>query len=212
MINLPILFESSRLLVTQRKEMMEVFTGLETKNRYAVQTESGQDAFFVAELGEGAGAFFARFFLKNRRPFKMNIMNPTGGVELFLHRPWTWFFSKLHISDAQGNLIGTIQQRFKIIGRLFDVHDSLGRTQMTIEGPLFRPWTFKVIKGGVESGLISKKWSGLLKESFTDADNFGVEFGSNFSNDERALTLAATFLIDFLYFENSSPLQTCVLW
>ena len=68
MVDLPALAKSSRLQVTQRKEMIEVFSGIETKNRYAVQTEDGHDALFVAELGEGAGAFFARFFLKIGAP------------------------------------------------------------------------------------------------------------------------------------------------
>ena len=44
--------------------------------------------------------------------------------------------------------------------------------------------------------------SGLMKEAFTDADTFGVQFGPSMPENHRALILAATFLIDFLYFED----------
>ena len=43
---------------------------------------------------------------------------------------------------------------------------------------------------------------GVMREMFTDADTFGVEFGPQMSPELRTLTLAATFLIDFLYFED----------
>jgi len=62
---------------------------------------------------------------------------------------------------------------------------------------------FLVEKSGSRVGEIKKKWSGLLKELFTDADNFGVSFPSGASAKEKALILGATFLIDFLYFESS---------
>jgi hypothetical protein len=37
---------------------------------------------------------------------------------------------------------------------------------------------FKVLSpdGSTEVGKISKQWSGLLREAFTDADNFGISF------------------------------------
>ena len=41
-----------------------------------------------------------------------------------------------------------------------------------------------------------------MKEAFTDADTFGVEFGHMMAPNLRPLVLGATFLIDFLYFEN----------
>jgi len=51
--------------------------------------------------------------------------------------------------------------------------------------------------GEQEIGRISKKWSGLLAEAFTDADTFGVEFGPAMAPPLCALVLAATFLIEF---------------
>jgi len=50
----------------------------------------------------------------------------------------------------------------------------------------------------------TKKWSGLLKEGFTDADNFGVMFPKEWESKLKALFLGAVFLIDFVHFENKS--------
>ncbi len=202
MSNLPVLASAPSLVVKQQKEMLEVFTNFETKNRYLIQLPNGQPAFYAAEAGEGAGAFFARTFLKSSRPFTMQLMDPQGQPALTLRRPWTWFFSELHVTDAHGQPIGSLHQKFKLFGRLFEVSDTSGQVFAQIQGPFFRPWTFKVIVQGHEVGQISKQWGGLMKEAFTDADTFGVQFDPNMPANHRALILAATFLIDFLYFED----------
>lgn len=204
MSNLPVLAQTPSLVVKQQKEMLEVFTSFESKNRYLVQLPDGQPAFYAAEVGEGAGAFFMRSFLKNSRPFTMQLLDPHGNINLSLKRPWTWFFSEMHVTDAQGQVVGSLHQKFKFFGRLFEVADASGQVVAEIQGPMFRPWTFKVIVAGHEVGQISKKWSGLLKEAFTDADTFGVQFGPSMPPNHRALVLAATFLIDFLYFEDNN--------
>ncbi|MFL2928006.1 MAG: phospholipid scramblase-related protein, partial [Opitutales bacterium] len=62
-------------------------------------------------------------------------------------------------------------------------------------------WTFFIKNNGTEYGKITKKWSGLLKESFTEADNFGVVFPEEWDVKVKALFLGAVFLIDFVHFE-----------
>lgn len=202
MSNLPVLANTPSLVVKQKKEMLEVFTNFETKNQYVVLTPEGAEAFYVAEVGSGAGEFLSRAFLKNSRPFTMNVMSPQGAVDLILRRPWTWFFSELNVTDGHGQPIGAIQQRFKFFGRLFEVLDANGQKVCEIQGPFFKPWTFNVSVQAQQVGQISKKWGGLMKEAFTDADTFGVQFGPSMPHNHRALILAATFLIDFLYFED----------
>ena len=44
-------------------------------------------------------------------------------------------------------------------------------------------------------GQISKQWSGLAKELFTDADNFGVTFPIDMDVKTKATILGAVFLI-----------------
>lgn len=49
--------------------------------------------------------------------------------------------------------------------------------------------------GAVEVGRISKQWSGLLKEAFTDTDNFGISFPMDLDVKMKAVLLGALFLI-----------------
>lgn len=49
--------------------------------------------------------------------------------------------------------------------------------------------------GSTKVGKISKQWTGLVKEYFTDADNFGVSFPMDLDVRMKAVTLAACFLI-----------------
>ena len=69
---------------------------------------------------------------------------------------------------------------------------------------MFRIWTFKLMFQGNEVGRISKKWGGMLKEMFTDADIFGVECQPHVPVEVRRMLLVATFLIDFTCFENNT--------
>lgn len=44
-------------------------------------------------------------------------------------------------------------------------------------------------------GRISKQWSGLLKEVFTDTDNFGIQFPLDLDVKMKAVLMGACFLI-----------------
>ena len=57
--------------------------------------------------------------------------------------------------------------------------------------------------GETEVGKITKQWSGLGKEAFTDAENFGVSFPIDLDVKMKATLLGALFLIDFMFFEKA---------
>lgn len=199
--NLPALVHAPSLVVQQRKEMLEVFTDFETANRYTIADPSGQTVMHAAETGSGGMAFITRSFLKTKRPFTMQLVDPTGRLVFTLQRPWNWFFSELHVHDESGQKLGWIDQRWAFFARKFTIYGPANEELAELHGPFFRPWTFRINVGGAEVGAIKKQWSGLLKEAFTDADTFGLELGPSMNPQLRALVLAATFLIDFLYFE-----------
>jgi hypothetical protein len=50
---------------------------------------------------------------------------------------------------------------------------------------------------------VCDRWGGLIKELYTDVDTFIVNFPSAADGPDRALLLGATFLLDFLFFENN---------
>ena len=83
------------------------------------------------------------------------------------------------------------------------------------KGPFFNPWTFDIIAGdgATKVGIISKEFpkatlESMMREFFTDADNFGVQFyDRNLDNAHKAVLFAAVYLIDFMYFEDNSGSQ-----
>ncbi len=189
----------SSLVVSQQKEWGEILTGFETKNRYAISDVSGSRLYLAAEE---AGSTLLRWFLKALRPFTIVVLTENGQVILRVMRPFRFYFHRAEVVDSQGQTLGVIERRFSVLRRIYSVLDSSGEEVFQLLGPILHPWTFQIRNDGVEYGKITKKWSGLLKEGFTDADNFGVMFPAEWDVKLKALFLGAVFLIDFVHFEN----------
>jgi hypothetical protein len=125
-----------------------------------------------------------------------------GEAVLRVVRPFRFYFHRAEVIDSQGQSLGAIERRFSILRRIYSVLDSSGQEVFQLFGPILHPWTFEIRSEGIEYGKITKKWSGLVKESFTDADNFGVVFPEEWDVKLKALFLGAVFLIDFVHFED----------
>nr|XP_035967702.1 phospholipid scramblase 1 isoform X7 [Halichoerus grypus] len=89
--------------------------------------------------------------------------------------------------------------------------DNMGQEVITLERPLkcdscCFPCCLQEIKSLDEEnvvGKISKQWTGFMREAFTDADNFGIQFPLDLDVKMKAVMLGACFLIDFMFFERS---------
>jgi len=189
----------SGLVVNQQKEWGEILTGFETKNRYTISDVSGNKLYLAVEE---AGSMLLRWFLKALRPFTIAVLTEDGQVALRVMRPFRFYFHRAEVVDSRGQSLGVIERRFSILRRIYSVLNSSGEEVFQMFGPILHPWTFQIRDGEVEYGKITKKWSGLLKEGITDADNFGVMFPAEWDVKLKALFLGAVFLIDFVHFEN----------
>lgn len=189
--------DSRKLLIRQRVEKVEVWLGLETRNRYSINS----NLFEATEMSTSIGAVLSRLFIGNWRPFTIEINNREGRTALTLERPFRFYFHELEIFQATGELIGTVRRRFGIIRRHYIIYDAFDREVFTLLGPLLHPWTFNIFQNGIEDGKITKKWSGLFKETFSKADDFSVEFPMNADTIQKTLLMGAVFLIDFVHFE-----------
>ena len=186
------------LVVSQKKEWGEILTAFEAKNRYVVLTEHGNELYHATEEG---GSLLLRWFLKGFRPFTIVLRTPDGRPVLRLERPFRFYFQKLDVREDGGKLLGTVELQFSLLHRIFRVSDGNGSEICQLYGPLLHPWTFEIRQNGREAGKITKKWSGLLKEGFTDADNFAAVLPPGMTVQAKSVLLGSVFLIDFAYFE-----------
>jgi uncharacterized protein YxjI len=192
------------LIIRQQKEWGEILTGFETKNRYEVMDLLNNPLIEALEEGGSALTTITRIFLKALRPFTMHLFSPQGTGLFKLTRPFRFYFHELEVCRPDGAPLGKIKRRFAVLRRMYAVLDRQGQEIFRLFGPLLHPWTFQIRKDGQALGKITKKWSGLVKESFTDADNFGITFPPGIDLSQKAVLLGAVFLIDFVHFENRS--------
>ena len=200
---LAIMQQSSEIMIVQKRELAELF-GIETRNKYSIEV-NGAPFAFAAEQGKGGLAFLARMFVGHWRTFEIHVFDSSRQLVLRVVHPFRFLFQRLEVVTVAGRLIGTIQQRFAVFSKRFDVADASGRLLLSVRSPLWRPWTFAFERDGRELARVEKKWSGMLQEAFTDADRFRVAFESpELGLDERSLVLAAGIFIDLQYFERKA--------
>ena len=54
---------------------------------------------------------------------------------------------------------------------------------------------------GEEVARVTKQWGGIMREGFTDADTFRLQFHKDLDQEFRMLVLATAFAIDLDFFE-----------
>lgn len=194
-----------QLFVQQRKEWTEIMIDWETRNQYAVMDANKADVSSVVEKSGGFKDFMARTFLRSHRPFEIAVLDAGGSVLFSLMRTFFFLFSTLEIQDTQGLPVGRVERRFGVLYRKYDLHDHEGILFAKIKGPVWRIWTFPVESiWGSGAATITKKWGGGLREIFTDADIFMVDFSKGqWSEAQRRVIFAAAISIDFDFFENN---------
>lgn len=190
-------------MVRQAKEWGEILVGFECRNRYEIFDEDGTKAGYAAEEGSGFGRMIGRQLFGAMRRATLHVYD-SGGVEVLRgEKPFRFFFQRMEVFEGQRKL-GAVQRRWSWVSRKFTIENPRGDEVLEILSPWFRIWTFKLLFGQQEVGRISKKWGGALRELFTDADSFGVEYLAQDDLEAlRPILLAATFLIDFTCFENN---------
>ena len=198
------LAQSSSVYVKQKFELAEIF-GFETRNRYQIQSEDGQQFGYCAEPKIGFLDAIMRQFLGHWRVFNLVGTDMHDQQVFRAHHPFRWFFQRLDVFGAGDRPVGSLQQRFAWFSKKFDFLDSRDRVVMTMTSPIWKIWTFPIKKDARDVSVIEKKWSGIGKELFTDADNFRVRFiDAKLTADERLLLLAGALFVDLLYFEQKA--------
>ena len=205
------LTDLDQLIIHQQVEVVEAITGFETKNRYRIRNTQGKDVYHAVE----ASNCLLRQCCGPCRPFNMVVSDSQEREVITLHRPlrcchWCCFccLQEVEVQSPPGTTIGYIQQDFTFLYPWFSILNEDRDTLLKLKGPCCcytcGDVEFEVMStDGTQSiGKITKQWSGLAKEIFTDADNFGIQIPADLSPKLKAILLGATFLLDFMFFEH----------
>ncbi|XP_075160275.1 phospholipid scramblase 1 isoform X3 [Haematobia irritans] len=201
-----------QLLVKQKVELLEAFTGFETNNKFSIKNALGQKVYYAIEDTDCC----TRQMCGPARPFEMKIFDNFRNEVMHLHRPlacssccFPCCLQSMEVSAPPGNVIGTIEQEWTICSPAFRLKNHVGDTVLRIEGPFCTfsfcgDVEFQILSmTGENIGKISKQWSGFAREIFTDADFFGITFPLDLDVRMKAVLLGALFLIDAMFFEKS---------
>ncbi|XP_044074754.1 phospholipid scramblase 2 isoform X2 [Siniperca chuatsi] len=109
----------------------------------------------------------------------------------------------------QKQLIGTICQRWSMFTPLLEVCDSEGASTIRIQGSCCpcrcsSNQQFQIVSNtGEKIGTIWKKWPGPSDEHNMDHEFFGLEVPLSMESHNKLLLLAASFLLNHMFFEMS---------
>ncbi|XP_048883404.1 phospholipid scramblase 3b isoform X1 [Brienomyrus brachyistius] len=205
------LTQIDQILVHQKVELLEAFIGFETNNKYEIKNSMGQKIYNAKEKNDCC----TRNCCGSLRSFDMKIKDNTDREVIRLVRPFRcascWCpccLQELEVQAPPGTTIGYVVQDWHPCLPKFSILGPSRETILKLDGPCCAcnccgdiNFELKGKDGDAPIGRISKQWSGLLKEAFTDADNFGIQFPLDMDVKVKAVLLGACFLIDFMFFE-----------
>jgi uncharacterized protein YxjI len=159
-------------------------------NAYKVYDEFGEIGLIHQRLT--AGQKFLRLLLKKGMlPFQLEITDLNGDTLVTIKRGWTFWMSKITLTDGKGDLLGKINQKFAILKPTFKIFDDTDTEIAGITGD-WKGWSFKIADmNGNQIGTISKKWNGILKEAFTTADKYVVDIVPEYAEDKRKMAIVS---------------------
>lgn len=173
------------------------------ENCYQVYDENGQNIGAVKQKLSAGQKLLRLLINKQMLPFLLEIKNTDDRLEASISRGFNFFLSKISIKDSQGNLIGTIKQKFRFFKPTFKIFNAQDIQIAEITGD-WRAWNFTINDtSNNKIGSISKKWAGAMQELFTTADKYNVNIEPNYSNKENKIAiLSSAITIDMVLKES----------
>jgi len=209
-----------RLVIKQRIRLCDIVslcTGCEVEKKYTIHGDSNEILYWGREKSN----FCMRLCCGSMRQLSIHVSDQTENSVLELRRPLNCMgcccrvaypFCTQQLSVAiGGETLGFIRERATWCYPVYHLFDSVGSHTMKIRGPFchfgcFSDVVYHVTNcEGQELATVTKRWLGFCTEAVTDIDNFVVEYSdiADVSVQDKAMILAATFLIDLMYYEES---------
>jgi len=208
------LLATNRIVIEQQVEMMEMFTGINTNNRYCIFDSMGRRMYFAAENSDACSILC----LGSSRWWNITIFDAFGRPVLQGDREGGCTggcCNSVQVLTPSGYSMGGVIQTCEPCSASWDIVSPTGVPALRLQAPSCSvccpssatcceaEFPVTDIRDGVQIGNITKHYGGYIKESFTAADTFSVTFPINLEPPLKATLIFAAFLIDFMYYEKN---------
>lgn len=187
------LLTAPQLVVSQRAKVIEL------TNQYDIVGADGSALGYVEQRSQSGARKVLRFVtdLDQFLTHRLAVYDADGRNVLAMTRPAKLLRSRLIVDDGTGRRVGAIVQR-NVFGKIsFDLLDADGARVGEIRAENWRAWDFSIVDAsGMEIARIDKKFVGVAKAVFTNADRYVVDISGNVQGDVRLLVIAAATAID----------------
>ena len=187
------LLDHDVIVVNQKVKLIEL------TNEYMIRDADGNDIGVIRQEGQSKAKKLLRLVssVDQFLTHTLAVYDADGTKVLQLVRPRKLIKSRLEVSDGHGQPVGSIVQQ-NAIGKIrFGLHDGAGNEIGIVRGENWRAWDFRIEDAsGNEVGRITKKWEGLLKASFTTADNYVLQIDPGIRGPLRMLVFASAAGVD----------------
>ncbi|KAH8361449.1 hypothetical protein KR084_002829 [Drosophila pseudotakahashii] len=195
------------VIVNQRVDFQEVFTRFSKNRRYAVRASPKSDPILVAVQDNT----FVDRVTKPNYLFTIRVLNTSSTQVMHVDRPKPDAYfrqPRVEVLAPPGNLIGVVKLHSFACPRTLHIMNTKDQLEYVINNSnnCCGGFQAKFVVTDVhnkEIALIEKMFGGAVKEIYTDADNFKVNF-KGLDTRTKALLLASVFFIDGLFFERTA--------
>lgn len=176
---------------------------LKLTNGYKVYDANNNEIGLIKENMPGSRILLSLIVSKQNLPMTLEVYNMEGKMIASLTRGFTLFMSNMKVLDENGTQVATIKQKFGLKPK-FELLDMSGAKIATIQGN-WTAWDFSITDTNNNPlGSISKKFNGLAKELFTDADKYVVNIEPSVTDEAQRIAIASTAAaIDMILKENN---------
>jgi hypothetical protein len=183
------------LNLREKKKYSEIPENWKLKPVCCLSDISEEEIYYGAS--EGSASSDLEFFRKSYA-FTLYLLNKNGEQILYFKKHAGLFVNKLEIFDASENRLGSVQKHGSLKTQ-FQVLDAGGQLLYSIEGQIEDLETFRILKGAVVVGKISKRPIRMAGEAISQKSHYGIVFPFAADTSEKGILLGALFLIELTF-------------
>lgn len=190
-------FESNNYFIDEKVNFFKF------ENCYKVYNDQGEPVGMINQKLSGGQKLLRLLLNKAMLPFLLEIKDVNDNVVATIARDWTFFLSKITVTNADGVVVGIVRQKFKLFKPTFKIYNTSEELIAEISGD-WKAWNFKIQDASNNQiGTINKKWAGAMQEIFTSADKYNVNMNTDFASMENKVAiLAGAITIDMVLKES----------